>query len=71
MSDFDNDEDPEKILLSRLERYRTNLKLKRIIEKDNIKTIIIAIDTPLDYKTRMDISECFPHGLKMENVSFL
>lgn len=43
--------------------------LKKIIEGNDIKTIIIAITEELDYQTLMDISECIPQGVDIWKMS--
>lgn len=66
---IDNDENPEKFGYEGVKVIGRTSALKEIIEKYDIKTIIIAIDTQLDYQTRMDISDCVPQGVNIWRMS--
>lgn len=66
---IDNDENPEKFNYEGIKAIGKTSNLKEIIAKNDIKTIIIAIDIPLDYQTRMDISECVPQGIAIWRMS--
>lgn len=66
---IDNDENPEKFDFEGLKVVGRTSKLEEIIENKNVKSVLIAIDTQLDYQTRMDISECVPQGVVIWRMS--
>lgn len=66
---IDNDENPEKYDYQGIKVVGRTSALKEIIEKNDIKKIIVAIDSQLDYQTRMDISECVPQGVEIWRMS--
>lgn len=65
----DNDENPEKFEFEGIKIIGKTSELNSIIKKNNIKTVIVAIDYQLDYQTRMDISECIPQGVDVWRMS--
>lgn len=62
---IDNDENPEKFDFEGIKVLGKTSSLKEQIENKDIKSIIVAIDSQLDYQTRMDISECVPQGVEV------
>lgn len=65
----DNDEDKSKFNYQELKVIGRTSDLKKIIEENNIKTIIVSIMTELDYQTLMDISGCVPQGIDIWKMS--
>lgn len=65
----DNDENPEKYDYDGLKVIGRTSDLKKILEKYEIKSIVMAITTELDYNTLMDISECVPQGIYIWRMS--
>lgn len=66
---IDNDENAEKFDYEGIKLIGKTSNLKELIEKYNIKSVIIAISAQLDYQTRMDISECIPQGVEIWRMS--
>lgn len=66
---IDNDENPEKYDFQGLKVIGRTSNLAEVIERFDIKLIVIAITTELDYNTLMDISECVPQGVSIWKMS--
>ena len=66
---IDNDENPEKFNYEGVKVIGRTSDLKELIEQNDIKMVIVAIDSQLDYQTRMDISECVPQGVVIWRMS--
>ena len=65
----DNDEDSSNFNFDGLKIIGKTSDLKKIIEENDIKTIIVAVMKELDYQTLMDISECVPQGVDIWKMS--
>lgn len=59
----DNDEDGSQFDYEGIKILGEISDLKKIIEENDVKTIIVAIATAMDYCILMDISKCVPQGV--------
>lgn len=66
---IENQESAESFDFQGLKIIGKTSDLKSVIEENDVKTIVIAITSTINYQTRMDISECVPRGVVIWRMS--
>ncbi|MFA6989064.1 MAG: exopolysaccharide biosynthesis polyprenyl glycosylphosphotransferase [Candidatus Gastranaerophilaceae bacterium] len=68
---IDNDENKLNTELNGIAVIGKTLELKEIIEKNDIKIVVVAISAKLEHQVLMDISECIPQDIDIYKMPYL